>query len=51
MAYSLDGPVPPIAVSVPHEEFSTVILVFGQTENIFQMEAEGQSVFRKYGGL
>ena len=35
LVYSIDGTEPPIAVSLPYEEFSTVILLYGWVEIIF----------------
>ena len=36
--YPLDGPGPLIAVSDPHGDFSTVILGYGQVEDIFRQK-------------
>ena len=51
LTYSLDGPVPPIAVSGPQEEFLNSVFRIWVGGKLFYTEALGQSGYTKYGKL
>ena len=50
-AYYMDTPGPLIAVSVPQNEFFNSDFGIWIGGNVFQMEAAGQSICTKYGGV